>query len=367
LIFIVYALLVVVLIVGWHQATRQHQTTVLSDLPLVSIVIPVRNEESNIGLLLNDIVGQSYQHIEIIVVDDHSQDSTVKCVEKEMHRDKRITLLKSEGAGKKEAITTAIKSAQGSIILTTDADCRVDQNWIACLLPYFSNDEAKLVFGGVKITGYSFLDDVQAIEFASLIGTGGATSALGFPTMCNGANLAFRRDVFNEVGGYSGNLEIPSGDDEFLMRKIKAKYPSGIEFAGVSEVVVSTSPSKDLNEFIQQRIRWAGKWKHNQSLASILLAFFIFLFKVLTMALPILIAVHQIDWQIGAFIFITKVLAEYIFLQQVCSFLSIPWSWMSFILLQALYPFYVVAIGLLSNFLSFSWRGRVLKSFTVKE
>ncbi len=367
MIFVAYASLVVVLIIGWRLAIRKREGIELRDQPLVSIIIPTRNEENNITLLLNDISAQTYQHLEVIVVDDHSQDSTIKIVEQEMNHDTHITLLKSTGAGKKQALTTAMKSAKGSIIITTDADCRVNRNWVASLLPYFSHQETKMVFGGVKILGHSFFDDVQALEFASLIGSGGSTSELGFPVMCNGANLAFRKNVFDEVGGYSGNMNIPSGDDEFLLRKIKSKYSKGIVFAGRSEAIVTTSPSRDLNEFIQQRMRWAGKWKHNQSLTSVLLAFFIFLFQVSTIALPVLMVLGPMDLQTGAFLLIAKVLVEYIFLQQITSFLFLRWSWPAFILLQVLYPFYVVAIGLLSNFLSFSWKGRSLKSLTVND
>ncbi|MEO7988842.1 MAG: glycosyltransferase [Chryseolinea sp.] len=367
LIFAVYVSLVVVLIVGWRLASRKKEMIDLQNQPLVSIIIPARNEENTITLLLSDISAQSYQHFELIVVDDHSQDATIERVEKEVTHDSRFIVLKSNGIGKKQALTTAIRSAKGSIIITTDADCRVNKNWVNSILPYFSDNETRMVFGGVKISCHSFFDDVQALEFASLIGSGAATSALGFPTMCNGANLAFRKDVFEEVDGYSGNMDVPSGDDEFLMRKIKAKYPKGIVFAGSSETVVSTAPSLDLKAFMHQRIRWAGKWKHNQSMASMMLAFFILLFQASTIALPILMLSNQIDSQMGSVLFMAKILVEYIFLQQVSSFLLLHWSWKAFILLQGLYPFYVVTIGLLSNFLSFSWKGRTLKSLTVKD
>lgn len=355
------------LIVGWQLAIRKRKGAELQDQPLVSIIIPTRNEENNITLLLSDISSQSYHHLEIIVVDDHSNDSTVDSVRKEMNRDKRIRFLTSTGDGKKQALTTAIKSATGSIIITTDADCRVNKNWVESILPYLSDSETKMVFGGVKLSVHSFFDNVQALEFASLIGSGAATSALNFPTMCNGANLAFRKDVFDEVDGYSGNMDVPSGDDEFLMRKIKAKYPKGIMFAGTAEAVVSTSSCGSLTEFIQQRIRWAGKWKHNRSWTSIMLAFFIFLFQTSTIALPILMLFHQIDLELGAVMLIAKILVEYIFLKEVSSFLGIPWRLSVFAILLVLYPFYVVAIGLLSNFLPFSWKGRKLKSFTVKD
>lgn len=367
LIFGVYVSLVVVLLIGWQRAIRKQKVIELQDHPFVSIIIPARNEENNIASLLNDISSQSYKHFEVIVVDDHSQDATIEKVEHEMKRDARITLLRSKGIGKKRALTEAIQSSKGSIVITTDADCRVKLNWVNSLVPYFFNPEAKIVFGGVRISGQTFFDDVQALEFASLIGSGGATAALGFPTMCNGANLAFRKDVFHEVDGYSGNIEIPSGDDEFLMRKVKARYPNGIVFAGNEEGVVSTSPSKDVNEFIQQRIRWAGKWKYNSSWSAVVLAIFILCFHLSAIAVIALMVLQKMNPIVGSFLLCIKILVEYIFLREVSYFLQIPWRWSVFAILQVIYPFYVVIIGLLSNFLSFSWKGRTLKSLRVNK
>jgi biofilm PGA synthesis N-glycosyltransferase PgaC len=72
---------------------------------------------------------------------------------------------------------------------------------------------------------------------------------LGFLHLCNGANLAFTKDAFTATGGYDGNEHIASGDDEFLMRKIEAKYSNGIRFNNNPENVVTTYPQKTINSF----------------------------------------------------------------------------------------------------------------------
>ncbi len=362
-----YAALLVMLMVGWRLAIRKQGRIELRDQPLVSIIIPARNEERTISFLLHDLSLQSYQHLEVIVVDDHSQDGTVEKVEHEMKRDKRITLLSNVDHGKKSALALAIKSAKGSIIITTDADCRVNEPWVESLIPYFENAETKLVFGGVKISANALFENVQALEFASLIGSGAATAALGFPTMCNGANLAFRKDVFFEVEGYAGNIDVPSGDDEFLMRKIKEKYLDGIVFAGQRNAVVSTAPCKTFTEFMHQRIRWAGKWKHNTSMLSVALAIFIFSFQASIIVLASLFFLKRIDPFTAVILLSAKALLECIFLFKISNFFSLRWSWLSFLSLQLLYPFYVLTIGLLANVLSFSWKGRMLKTHTVSE
>jgi hypothetical protein len=64
-----------------------------------------------------------------------------------------------------------------------------------------------------------------------LVGSGACAMMIGKPNMCNGANIAYPKAVFEEVNGFDGNEHIASGDDEFLMHKIAEKYPNQIVFA----------------------------------------------------------------------------------------------------------------------------------------
>ncbi len=202
-------------------------------------------------------------------------------------QDPRFILLASRGEGKKEALTTGINSSRGEIIVTTDGDCRVSVEWLKTVQKYFQAPRTKMVFGGVKLEGSSFFSALQSHEFLSLLGTGAATLWYGFPSMCNGANLAFRKAIFFEVGGYANNLHIPSGDDEFLMRKIFQLYPDGIQFVSDSDAVVYTPASPELKEFVHQRVRWAGKWKHDLSSWNAVLAIFIFCFQLSVLCYPL--------------------------------------------------------------------------------
>jgi cellulose synthase/poly-beta-1,6-N-acetylglucosamine synthase-like glycosyltransferase len=212
----------------------------------------------------------------------------------------------------------------------------------------------------------SLFANMQAIEFSSLIGTGAATISLGFPTMCNGANLVVRKEIINEVGGFEDNKHIPSGDDEFLLRKVFARYPKGICFMAASEVIASTTPQPTLYDFIQQRIRWAGKWRHHETLGSKALAIYIILFQIsFLLILPFTLG-GLISIEVLLLLLVLKIAGEVIFLDQVTDFLKIRWNWLAFILLQFLYPFYVISIGIVSHFQHFKWKGRVLKSIKAK-
>jgi cellulose synthase/poly-beta-1,6-N-acetylglucosamine synthase-like glycosyltransferase len=218
----------------------------------------------------------------------------------------------------------------------------------------------KFVSGGVRIRGDgSVWSGLQATEFVSLIGTGAATIGLGYPTLCNGANMAFRRDVFNEVGGYAGNEHIASGDDEFLIRKVHLSYPGGVRFCSDAATVVETT-AVPFREFISQRLRWAGKWKHHRSFPGLALAVFIFSFHAafLTILPAVVIAGAVI---IPLVLIAGKMLLEYLFLRRVSAFLGTGWSWTRFGVLQVTYPLYAVLFGIFANLKSPVWKGRKIR------
>jgi len=365
LLFILYLLLVTALVVGWNNALKSEVPSDVFQEPFLSVIIPIRNEGKVIAELLKDICNQSYKNFEVILVDDHSKDDTAEVVVSFTLQDDRFKLLNSLGEGKKVALTQGINMSKGEIIITTDGDCRVNKHWLSSIARFFQSGNIKMVFGGVKIEGDNFFSKIQSHEFLSLIGTAAATWSLGLPTMCNGANLAFRKSVFIEVGGYAGNFHIPSGDDEFLMRKIFKRYSQGIVFANTSETVVTTSSISSTRQLIYQRIRWAGKWKYNTSVLNVMLAIFVFCFQSAVILLPLAMIAGWIDPALGIGLFAAKIFIELIFLKNVSTFLQVPWNWTAFALLQFVYPMYVVLVGLIANFSSFEWKGRKLNSLTV--
>lgn len=366
IVFACYCVLVGVLILGWNRGIRNDLILKAEKSTIfISVVIPARNEEGNIGRLLADLENQDHADFEVIVVNDHSEDNTVRMVGEAVARNPRLRVINNGGDGKKAALTSGIEAAKGSIIVTTDADCRVSRKWLSVLALFFEDKEVKMAFGGVRMEAESIFSNLQSLEFATLIGSGMAMASWNQPVMCNGANLAFRKSVFEEVKGYKDNLHIPSGDDEFLMRKILTLYPMGVKPVFHSQSVVSTVPNSTIREFFQQRIRWAGKWTYNNSLLSRALAVFVFCFQLTTVLLPLFVAIGWIDAKTCAILVLSKASFEFLFLERLARFLSLPWNWVSFAILQVIYPVYVVFIGVLSNFISFEWKGRKLKSLTI--
>jgi biofilm PGA synthesis N-glycosyltransferase PgaC len=348
-----YVILLGFLFLGWRQSISQHRQSAANEA-FITVIVPVRNEAKNIETLLSGLARQQYRNFEVIVVDDHSEDETVAVVDSIACLNARV--ISNDGLGKKQAITTTIRQARGTIIVTTDGDCSVQPGWLAAINDGFSNDKTRMLIGGVRIgSNGTFFDKLQQIEFSSLIGSAASTLSLGFPSMCNGANLAYRKQVFVDVNGYDGNIQIASGDDEFLMRKIEEKYKGSIRFLTCKNAVVETKPQPDISSLLQQRLRWASKWRFNSSFKTLTLAFFIVMVQIC-----LLYSLHaMVSWNlILCFLLLIKIAMEAVLLTRFCNFLQIRWNWPAFICLQLIYPVYVIAVSLLSTAGRYKWKSR---------
>jgi cellulose synthase/poly-beta-1,6-N-acetylglucosamine synthase-like glycosyltransferase len=378
LVFGFYFVVMLLLLTGWQQslAGRSSLQPETFSFRSITVVVPFRNEEAYIATLIQDMIGQDLppEYVEVILVDDHSTDHSSEIISDCLpavaltnspdyggrgRANFKYVSLPEGKAGKKQAIMLAVEQARGEIIVTTDADCRVPNHWLQSIATSFHEENVKMVFGGVRIKeDKSFFSKLQALEFCSLIGTGAAMAGLGLPILCNGANLAFLRAAFLEVKGYEGNLDIPSGDDEFLMRKIDRRFPGGIRFQPAGDSVVETRPMESLKAFVDQRIRWAGKWKYSGSQLSQFTAVFIFVFQTTFLVLWIAPLLNWISGYLTLFLITGKMIFEYAFLFQVGTFLSVRPRLFHFLVLQFIYPFYVIFVGLASLFSSPEWKGR---------
>jgi cellulose synthase/poly-beta-1,6-N-acetylglucosamine synthase-like glycosyltransferase len=346
---------------GWRRAT-QHSAKSTSDNPFVSVIIPLRNEATTIAHLLEDLSNQTYSYFEVVLVNDHSEDESLTVISRVRERfpqlKERIKILQcTTQSGKKAALTLGIVHAKGEIILTTDADCRVNADWIQTITNQFT-ENTLMVIGVVSLSASNFFEELQQVEFAGLIATGAATLGWSRPSMANGANLAFRKSAFERVGGYAGNEHIPSGDDEFLLRKIHQHFPNAIVFCANTKAVVETQAAKTWNDFIQQRLRWAGKWHLHSGLFSKTLAVSIFLFQLIFLLVPWLWLLGFLEGRVVLLLLGGKSLAEYLFFHPVVDKLKLPFPWLAFFVLQFIYPYYVVAVGLLANRGKYVWKGR---------
>ena len=357
----IYSALIIVLAFGF---ARLEEKTEPKDMHIysISVVVPVRNEGDNTCRLLDHLSHIKYpkEKWEVILIDDHSTDDGIENIDVNFY-DFRINKLSLNTTfGKKAAITAAIEVAKGDIILTTDADCTVGPLWIEKVNLTFQDAHTQMIIGGVRIQETkTFFSRLQSLEFVSVAATGAATLGLGFPTMCNAANLAYRRDAFTEVDGYKGNERVSSGDDEFLMNKFKK---SSVKFLYDQDTLVTTSPRPDVTSFFHQRLRWAGKWSSNTSISTQIFAIVVWLFHLAFILMTFSAVFGFISWKLFAILAGAKGFVESLFLIPAANFFRVNWRWISFLVLQFVYSFYVISVGFMSQILLPEWKGRAVET-----
>ncbi|HEX8328342.1 MAG TPA: glycosyltransferase [Hymenobacter sp.] len=333
-----------------------------------SVLIAARNEAAALPLLLQDLAAQTLPaaHFEVIIADDHSTDATAAVVsEAALGTDYslRLVTLSAAQTGKKAALLEALRVAQARWLVCTDADCRLGPGWLAAYAAQVARTpQANFISGPVLLTGpATFFQGLMGLEFAGLVGVGGACLARQQPTMCNGANLAYRRGAFEAVGGFADNAHLASGDDEFLLHKIHRAFPGSAHFLADAAAIVRTAAPTTLAALLRQRVRWASKWRHYQSAASRRLALLVLGANVALAAglgagllWPELWPWVPAAWGI-------KLGADAWFLLPVLRFLGRR-KWLAGLVpLQVLYAPYALAVGAAGWRGGYQWKGRAVR------
>jgi cellulose synthase/poly-beta-1,6-N-acetylglucosamine synthase-like glycosyltransferase len=365
-VWLLYLVLLVVMYIGLRKALALPLPEVQTETT-VTVILPVRNEAHRLPLILPDLLKQTYApgKWQVIIVDDHSEDTTGEILQAYATQAPEVIQcysLSDNVQGKKAALALGITHARGEVILTTDADCRMEPNWLARMTSWFSDPNVHMVCGPVRIAKANLYSELQQLEFAALIGTTAAFLGLGKPLMCNGANLAYRARLFKEVNGFAGNDHLASGDDEFLMRKIQKHAPGSIRFANHSEAVVTSEPQRTLNALVHQRVRWASKWKAHGISYSGAMAVLIFVFNAVLLLSPVWIFTWVLGFASLGMLWLVKAGLEALVVNRICLFLRLRFPVHVFMLLQLIYPLYVVFFGLISNALTAVWKGRTLSA-----
>ena len=331
----------------------------------VSVLIAARNEEDNIARTIDAILAQNFpkEQLELIIIDDHSTDKTAEIVR--TYAAEGVKLLQLEvgdklNSYKKYAIAKAIDMAKGEIIVTTDADCRMGTNWLRSVVQYFDENDCYMVSSPVVYSEEKdHFEQLQTLEFLYLIGLGAAGIGNQSPTTCNGANLAYRRSVFFEVGGFKGIDNLASGDDELLLHKVAEKYAHKIGFCKSYDAVVFTDAKPDLKSFISQRKRWASKSTKYKDKRVVALGVSIWLFNLalIISMLAFLWFLPALNWVLLSAIAL-KIIVEYVFMLPIASFAKRRELLKYIPILSVVHCFYIVYIGIAGNVGKYDWKGR---------
>ncbi len=363
----IYLVFVVYLVKGWFSIKAISPAVKTSFSTRVTILIAARNEGESIHLTIGDILAQDYpKHLlEVIIVDDHSTDNTAAVIES--FAGQGITLLKLNedqplNSYKKKAITEAIQLSTGELMVATDADCRMNSKWISTIVNYYETENPVLISSPVTFfQEKSVFELMQTLEFSFLIGIGAAFIGNGRASTCNGANMAYRKDVFNEVGGFKGIDQLASGDDELLLQKVAVRYPGRIGFIKQTDAIVYTHAKPNLKEFMQQRKRWASKFTVYKDKKIVIIGLIFWLFNV-SMLLNFFLGLFFIDiLKLFAVQFLLKYLFEAIFLIPVTSFFKRSYLVTLLVITIPVHVVYLAYMGLIGSNKKYQWKGREVR------
>ncbi|MBN1118800.1 MAG: glycosyltransferase [Bacteroidales bacterium] len=328
----------------------------------ISVIIAFRDEEKYLSPLLSSLKKQTYhqEYFEVIFANDHSNDNSANIIREQLSGvlDYKIIELEENKKGKKEALLLAAEHAQGELLVFTDADCTVNENWLTLFNNFYcEKSKPSMIIGLVdNFDAQGLLSEIFRLEFLSLVITGAGMTALKMPVFANGANLAVRRKDYLEEN-YLKN-DFSSGDDVFLLHQLKGRRKK-IELLNSAGSVVHTAAPNSFKEFVNQRIRWGSKARAYTDGAAIFLTLLVFTVNIFVVsALVLSLLQHSLFFffsGLGA-----KISADMLVFISATKIFKLKWRIFLIPLVSIFYPFYLVTTAFIAIKKPFEWKGRKL-------
>ena len=328
----------------------------------VSILIAARNEDNNIERLLKSLYNQTFTKdlFEVIIIDDHSKDNTLLIIENfiKENNDINIKIFNAEKEGKKFAISQALHLAHNELVIVTDADCVLKTTWIESIVNFYKEKKCKMILAPVLLSpAETFFEKIQVLEHLSLIGSTAGSANIGFPVMCNGANMAYEREAALELEKYRKDFNIPSGDDMFLMEQFIKNYGhQSVKFLLSKSAIVETKTCKTVSEFFRQRRRWVSKTKAYTSWKILATAFIVLFFNLSIVSLFVSAFFIPALWSLYFLLTLLKFFIDFPLLKNITTFMNqsglLKWS----LPLEFVYPFYVVFTAISGMLINVKWK-----------
>jgi cellulose synthase/poly-beta-1,6-N-acetylglucosamine synthase-like glycosyltransferase len=334
--------------------------------PGFSVIIPFRNEQHHLPFLLNALVLQEYplDKMEVILVNDHSHDQSVKiirdfCIK---HSHFKLIHLQPREYGKKIAINAGIQASKRELIVTTDADGRPGKKWLSCLASYYADFSPAMIIGLVSPETNSDirLGYFQQLELISLVGSGAASAMGGKPIYCSGANLCYPKDSYHR---FKDPLlrSVASGEDTFFMLQLKKHCRNKIHVLKSKDAVIHTKTEGTLTGFMKQRSRWISKSTHYRDREIVYSALVVLLTNLALVLTAILTACGRQPWLFVVMLLI-KLFIDGLFLQSLAKFFGIKFRYIYYVISGLIYPFYLFLTVLRAFVFPNDWKGRQLIS-----
>jgi len=354
---------------GWDSIPEWTPSPAFEPHVKVSVIIPARNEATHILKTLKSLSQQQYpKHLlEVIVVDDHSEDETAMLVNNVRWPNVHLIRLTEYVQGidiqsyKKKAIEVAIAQSQGELIITTDADCVFEPDWIRTIVSLYQHQDYHVITAPVNFYNEkNALQRFQSLDFLGMMAITAAGVAYKQGYLANGANLTYTKRIFERLSGFEGIDQKASGDDIMLVHKVAKEHSlDSIAFLKSRAAIVRTEAKATWSEFYQQRLRWATKnasaedWRNTLQLAIVFLFCWIL---VIDLALIFV-------WKWAALLFVghlaCKWLSDYFFLKKMANWFGrmelMKGYWRS----QLYHTGYILVIGTMANLVKqYEWKGR---------
>jgi cellulose synthase/poly-beta-1,6-N-acetylglucosamine synthase-like glycosyltransferase len=306
---------------------------------------------------------------EVILVDDDSEDDSVKRINnfrsKKASKGIAIQVIqnnRNSHSPKKDAISTAVNISKFDWIITTDADCMLPKYWLDAFDEFVQLHHPNCIVAPVTYHGKTaFFNRFQTLDILSLQGATVGGFGIKKPFMCNGANFAYQKSLFESLNGFEGNTAIASGDDIFLLEKFVKHDAKKVHYLKSPKAVVTTNPCPDFESLVQQRVRWASKTSRYDNWFAKLIGIFVFLGNLMCLTFVPLVLFKVLTLKIAISLFVIKFCIDFLLLFKTTRFFKQEPLLLSYVFSSLLYPPFSVYVALLSLFKSYEWKGRTFK------
>jgi cellulose synthase/poly-beta-1,6-N-acetylglucosamine synthase-like glycosyltransferase len=361
IIITIYVITIALLVYGFFKV-KKYQKSDLEPVTKFTIIVPFRNEEENLPILLKSLSNLNYPAplFEVVLVDDDSDEK----FEVSGFRFEVLLIdnIRTSNSPKKDAISTAMKHVKTDWVITTDADCIVPANWLLTFDNYIQENNISMLAGAVTYNcENSFLHHFQQLDLTSLQGATIGSFGIKRAFMCNGANFAYKKSLFEKLNGFEGNNKIASGDDVFLLQKVANLHPNQVGYLKAQEAIIKTQPTETWKSLFYQRVRWAAKTSSYKSTFGKVLGLIVFLANLSFVCGFLLLILEVLYWEFLVLFVFLKLTIDFVLLYITNNFLTNA-RIKSLLLSSLLYPFFSSAVALYSLFGPYKWKGRSFKS-----
>ena len=293
-----YAALFLYFLVGILRAKR---STPNPNLPRVTVVVPLHNEETCVLRTLAALEAQDYTGTwEVICVNDRSTDRTPELLTEFAKTHPRFQVLHVPmdapplPSPKKRALEVGFAQSRYEILATMDADCTPAVGWLTSMASRFQGNIA-IVQGPKRNNGsHSLLHSYQKLDTLGFTLIECAGFSNGRPMVASAAALAYKKDLFYEVGGFSDLMQYTSGDDDMLVHKM-VQQNVGFCYNMDPEAVIETEPVNSWRSLLNQRARWASNGTNYSNPFYVLFLTLIYCFYLWLFLGPLFVLVDRAD------------------------------------------------------------------------